>query len=225
MNLFLNETQLKVVGLKKQPSPEGFDNVLDLRTQSLAYNQLKNNVLLMYPSPDMLKELVRDIIHHKLEADTIVAVVTQPKEAKKAIKSNFKIINAGGGVVCKQDRYLMMYRMKHWDLPKGKMDEGESFKQTAKREVEEECNIKVRPEKRIATTWHHYQQKDLSILKRTRWYAMQCLEDKRMKPQYEEDIEQLAWLTKAEVEEKLKQSYRSISFVMERFFEQLNRAL
>ena len=33
--------------------------------------------------------------------------------------------------------------MKKWDLPKGKLDKGETIKECAKREVEEETKVKV----------------------------------------------------------------------------------
>jgi len=36
---------------------------------------------------------------------------------------------------------LFIYRFNKWDLPKGKLDNGESVSECAIREVEEECGI------------------------------------------------------------------------------------
>jgi ADP-ribose pyrophosphatase YjhB (NUDIX family) len=43
--------------------------------------------------------------------------------------------------VRKKDKFLMIYRMKKWDLPKGKKEKKEKYKDTAVREVSEECNV------------------------------------------------------------------------------------
>ena len=50
------------------------------------------------------------------------------------------MIKAAGGVVENhKNEILMMKRLGHWDLPKGKADPGENSATTAQREVEEEC--------------------------------------------------------------------------------------
>ena len=53
-----------------------------------------------------------------------------------------KIIAAGGLVTNKHNELLMIFRRAKWDLPKGKLDEGESIEACAVREVEEETGIK-----------------------------------------------------------------------------------
>ncbi|MBL7936753.1 MAG: hypothetical protein JNM51_13190, partial [Bacteroidia bacterium] len=37
----------------------------------------------------------------------------------------FKYIYAAGGLIEKDHTYLFIFRLKHWDLPKGKLDMGE----------------------------------------------------------------------------------------------------
>lgn len=113
----------------------------------------------------------------------------------------------------------MIYRQKKWDLPKGKKENGETSKDTAVREVEEECNISVRLGRKICTTWHTYTMNKNSMLKRTRWYAMELLDDSRMRPSVEEDIEEAKWMSQKEVYHALENSYNSIRFVFERYYQ------
>ena len=55
-------------------------------------------------------------------------------------KSNFNLIRAAGGLVLNsQKEFLFIFRGGRWDLPKGKIEKGEQIKETALREVEEEC--------------------------------------------------------------------------------------
>src|ERR1044072_3876090 len=51
-----------------------------------------------------------------------------------------EILSAGGVVVDKKGRVLLVHRPKHddWSFPKGKTDPGETIKQAALREVKEE---------------------------------------------------------------------------------------
>ncbi len=38
----------------------------------------------------------------------------------------------------------MIYRLKKWDLPKGKINKKEIIEEAAAREIKEECNISVK---------------------------------------------------------------------------------
>ena len=52
-----------------------------------------------------------------------------------------KIIAAGGLVTNENNELLMIFRRGKWDLPKGKLDKGETIEECAIREVEEETGI------------------------------------------------------------------------------------
>ena len=56
------------------------------------------------------------------------------------------------------------------------------------------------------------------MLKKTRWYVMDLLDDSRSKPSHEEDIEELRWMTQKEVYHALENSYNSIRFVLEEYY-------
>lgn len=112
----------------------------------------------------------------------------------------------------------MIYRMKKWDLPKGKKEKGESNKDTAVREVEEECNVSVKLAGKICTTWHTYTMNKNAMLKKTRWYMMDLVDDSKMRPDTKEDIEELRWMSPKEVYHALTDSYKSINYVFERYY-------
>jgi 8-oxo-dGTP pyrophosphatase MutT (NUDIX family) len=124
-------------------------------------------------------------------------------------------VKAAGGIV-KNDanELLMIHRLGKWDLPKGKMDKGEIPTQTAVREVEEECNIKVKLLDKACTSWHTYTFKGKSVLKQTKWYHMECLDDSEMRPQQEEDIEDIRWMDAAKVEAAILNTYLSIIYIL-----------
>ena len=49
------------------------------------------------------------------------------EEVWNQFKNYFKLIQAAGGIVRNpKDEYLFIYRLGKWDLPKGKMEEGET---------------------------------------------------------------------------------------------------
>jgi 8-oxo-dGTP pyrophosphatase MutT (NUDIX family) len=103
-------------------------------------------------------------------------------------------------------------------LPKGKKESGERSSETAVREVEEECNVKVKLGSKICTTWHTYTMGKSNMLKKTKWYKMDLIDDSNSKPSLEEDIEELRWMTEKEVYHALENSYKSIRFVFEEYY-------
>ena len=56
--------------------------------------------------------------------------------------SIFPLLEAAGGIVMNNEKErLFIYRFGKWDLPKGKIENGESIKEAALREVQEETGI------------------------------------------------------------------------------------
>lgn len=135
-----------------------------------------------------------------------------PEEALNKFKKIFKYIEAAGGLIKKENKYLFIFRFKKWDLPKGKLDEGETPEKAAVRECEEECGIsELTIEKALDPTYHIYEYKGGYAIKKTYWYAMTSTYNKTLVPQTEENIEIVDWFTPQQVKETLiSNSYPAI---------------
>lgn len=145
-----------------------------------------------------------------VENKTLFWMVTKDKKAlfKKLIRP-FRMITAAGGIVKNgKGEYLFIYRLGKWDLPKGKVDEGEKIKKAAVREVEEECGIQVNYRgKKLATTYHLYTIKNELVVKKTVWYEMGINGKPKLIPQQEEDITKAIWLKGQELDKVRKNTY------------------
>ena len=110
-----------------------------------------------------------------------------------------------------ENKLLMIFRNGKWDLPKGKLEEGESIENCAIREVEEECGISnLQITEKLTDTYHIYKHKGKKILKRTFWFKMKSNFDGDLIPQTEEGIMKVVWVERHEIQEKLKNSYGNI---------------
>jgi 8-oxo-dGTP pyrophosphatase MutT (NUDIX family) len=139
------------------------------------------------------------------------------EKLKAGFFKHFHLIKAGGGVVKNEnEEILLMFRRGKWDLPKGKLDEGETIEACAKREVEEETGLqKIEIIKPLTITYHTYVQFGKHNLKETHWYAMQTKGNEKLIPQTEEDITELAWVKKEDLQEYLSNSFPAIAEVLQ----------
>lgn len=130
------------------------------------------------------------------------------------------IIAAGGLVLNKKRELLMIFRRNFWDLPKGKLDPGESIAACAVREVQEETGLKdLILGELIGLTYHQYFDKwqHQEVIKETHWFAMKILGEQSLTPQLEEDITQVVWANKEQVAEFMEQSYPNIIQIIKKY--------
>lgn len=174
-----------------------------------------SSVLLM---DEVSHGMVHTVLHEikKAEISRVVITANNLSTLKDFFFHHFTLIQAAGGLVeNEQGEYLIMFRRGKWDLPKGKMDEGETPDQTAIREVMEETGLNnVMLLSHILNTYHIYTQYGKQILKETFWYKMKVSGVQSLTPQTEEDIEQVKWIAPSEWDLYSNQSYPSIREVI-----------
>lgn len=130
-------------------------------------------------------------------------------------------ITAGGGVVFRlmnnNPEVLLIHRRNLWDLPKGKLDKGESIAHCAAREVSEETGASLPMIiKKLIDTRHHYEEAGRMIDKVTHWFIMLTL-SKSFNPQLEEDIDEICWVPLDEAVKLV--GYDNLRLVLHKFKE------
>jgi 8-oxo-(d)GTP phosphatase len=219
MNLFINDIPVHILGPLVKPDKRDFNLVINSENEPITKAKLLHRVWIKHADTAEIEKILDLLDTTSFSGLISLTLTVDDYEAVKFfLKKKFKVIKAAGGLVRKKDKILMIYRLKKWDLPKGKLEKGENHKQGAKREVEEECGVEVQLGEKICTTWHTYTMKRNKILKKTTWYAMDVVKDNKMRPQIEEDIEEVRWMTPKEIFHALKDSYKSISFVFDSYF-------
>ena len=113
---------------------------------------------------------------------------------------------------------LFIYRLGTWDLPKGRIEKGESIEQTAVREVEEECGVKeltiIQP---LITTYHLFYMNDVQQLKITYWFLMKTDFREKLIPQLEEGITKVEFKNEVQADIAMQNTYANIRLVLESF--------
>tara|TARA_B100000214_G_C23888688_1_gene590758 strand:- start:359 stop:1036 length:678 start_codon:yes stop_codon:yes gene_type:complete len=222
--IFVNDIPIKFKHLNNlKLKKENFDTYVD-GSSGIVPKKLYSRVLIYDASIDTIVNLLKKMTRYKFKKIYSITLTLKNLDNDiKELKKMFKIIKAGGGVVNNNKKeILFIYRMKKWDLPKGKLDKGETIKQCAKREVEEETKVKVSCGKKILSTWHTYTKNKKFILKKTTWYMMESIDDSKMKPQKKEKIEKVEWMKKSSVDDILLNSYKTLNYLMKNYFKLLS---
>jgi len=146
-------------------------------------------------------------------------IINHPKPEiffKTLFQQSFIQIPAAGGIVIRENKMLLIFRNEKWDLPKGKLDNGESVREAALREVEEECGISGHKiTKQLPSTFHIFQSpfkktEGKWIFKETFWFEMEYKGDKNGSPQTEENITDLKWVSKNKLDEIMGNTYANL---------------
>jgi 8-oxo-dGTP pyrophosphatase MutT (NUDIX family) len=218
MIIFFDDRPFRIVRTNELSAAEtsDFDHIVDFRLEKLQRSMLTGHVLFLNATSTTAIQLI-NMLEKELPKEMLsITLATREKsDVEDKVKDLYKVIKAAGGVVVKGDKWLFMYRRKKWDLPKGKLDKGENSKKAAVREIEEETGVKALVRDKICTTWHTYTMNNNRILKRTKWYLFDCLDDSAMIPQAEEQIEKLEWYSPVEAKSILINSFSSIRYVVD----------
>lgn len=219
MRLFINDIPVQILDAGITPDPGHYNYILDAASEPVTQAKLIHHLWVRNVNEEAF-DILLGLLNSKVPTNILSVLVSTSDSfpVKKYLRSKFKVVEAAGGLIRKKEKFLMIYRLKKWDLPKGKKERNEKYRRTAMREVEEECNVSVKIGPRICTTWHTYTMNKNAMLKKTKWYLMECLDDSKMKPAVEEDIEELRWMTQKEVYHALEHSYKSIQYVFEQYY-------
>ncbi len=218
MKIFVNDKPLEILNFEELDTAKAFEHSYKNLDEIPEDVEWEEDVVFYEPSQDAVIRILYLMRTRKMKKlDSVTLVTADKKVLKEFVKSRFLIIKAAGGIVSKKDKILMIYRLGKWDFPKGKFDKGETPEDCAKREVEEECNVKVKLGAHICNTWHTYTQNRRSILKKTYWYAMESVNDNGMKPQVEEGIDEIRWLSESDAKTALINSYPSMRYLFKQY--------
>ncbi|MFV0365665.1 MAG: NUDIX domain-containing protein [Mangrovibacterium sp.] len=140
------------------------------------------------------------------------------------VHRGFNVVRSAGGLIQnKHSEWLFIKRMNRWDLPKGRIEEGESSEEAALREVEEECGIHGHTIVRSLCTGRHifrspyYPHPYNWVWKEADWFEMGYNGDELPIPQEEEDITEVQWFAKERLNVVYRSTYQNIKHLMDAF--------
>lgn len=196
--VFFNDSTIQLSARSKKSSKNNIDQAIDCEDSGF------------------VGKLISEIESGKKAIDLVI----QNKEIDKlwnCFKSQFNEIPAAGGLVQNGDGSLLFIkRLGVWDLPKGKIEKGETPENAAIREVEEECGLSgLKIIRQLDSTFHIYRSPYLKspnnlVLKETNWFLMSCSGVQTLVPQMEESIEEVRWFVLNEIESAMANTYSSL---------------
>lgn len=146
------------------------------------------------------------------------AIIEDASESalEEQLTAMYTPISAGGGLVFNEDgALLMIYRRGKWDIPKGKLDEGEDIAECALREVREETGlVTLMSEAKLGDSFHIYSQDGVAYLKHTVWYRMRGTVTDKLLPQKEENILEAKWVPEKEIGYYAARTYEAVRDVL-----------
>ena len=176
------------------------------------------NAILKYSNQGELKTFLNNFEQNE-DLKTAIIYWHNQHQLLQKVRDCYKNILAAGGLVwnAHHKQFLIFKRLGMIDLPKGKVDKGETFEEAALREVEEECGLhELKITNKLATTFHTYRLADKIILKETRWFEMTYHGTATPTPQTEENIEAVWWINPEDFKDFAAYTYPSIREVLKK---------
>ncbi len=138
-----------------------------------------------------------------------------PEKLERFLYKKLKVVEAGGGMVFNAKKEILFIRRNSkWDLPKGKVEKGETFEEAAVRETMEETGVKDLQVKRFITkTFHVFKRNEKFRLKVTYWYEMYTEYDGELIPEANEGIKKVKWKNFEKAQKALRDSYENIKLL------------
>jgi 8-oxo-dGTP pyrophosphatase MutT (NUDIX family) len=135
-----------------------------------------------------------------------------PEGFLKQSSHQFTWVEAAGGLIENwSGELLLIYRRGAWDLPKGKIDAGETPRLAANREIEEETGLtNLTWIEDLPPTFHIYPWGNNWVLKKTHWFRFRLNEPQPLVLQQEEDIEDARWIKTDQLSQYWDQIYPSL---------------
>lgn len=162
-----------------------------------------------------IKEAIELLSNKKLT----IAYIYHPNNEEILNKFTKKIplvVAAGGVVTNKEGKVLFIYRNNKWDLPKGKIDKGETLEECALREVAEETGVQeLKIENMLKVTYHIFKRNGRYKLKEVHWYAMKTSYKGELVGQADEGIEKVRWKGPHKIAKALENSYTNIKILFD----------
>ena len=170
---------------------------------------------------ELLCDFLPEWLDDRDPGDTFIHEVSE-KAVALALKETFRLAPAAGGIVINDGKFVSIVRHGIPDLPKGHLEQGETPKAAAIREVEEETGIgNLQIVKELPSTWHCYLEHEEWKLKRTYWYLMSTSGRILPNPQTEEGISEIRLIGNEDIETFLKNTFRSLGEILEKELRQV----
>lgn len=177
----------------------------------------KELLQLVNPTKRMLKELP-GMLKRSPNLEEVIILADDLNKMWMIFCSSYHELAAAGGVVVDDGGHVLwIQRNGKWDLPKGKLESGESLEDAAVREVQEETGITdLRITGEAFTTFHTYEVEGIVHLKTTFWYPMRHRGNLTVGiPQAVEGITAVTWLKPPFDERVLGRTFGSIQIVLD----------
>ncbi len=140
-----------------------------------------------------------------------------PLGMMQLLKRKMRWVRAAGCIIIDDGgNMLLIRRNNRWDLPKGKVEAGETLFAAAMRESNEETGLDVfaMVGKRPLKTYHIYNLYGGWHLKQTSWFVGNVAGNKPTgKPQVEEGITDIVWVRPEEWRSNLMHSYGTMRLI------------
>ena len=155
------------------------------------------------------------------ERDVCVTMQGGARRLLRYIKEHYIFVKAAGGLVHDAEgRLLLMQRNGRADLPKGKVEPGETLAMAALRETAEETGLsRLRLGALRLKSYHIYDLYGGWHFKQTSWFEMWQTEAQPLVPQTEEGITALQWVEPTLWRSQLLHSYATMRVITSQMFD------